>query len=53
MLRGFVLIDLESYSVFGIRKSRFFKILKLFLIILKPFLRVTGLLDKGYLLAFK
>lgn len=53
LLRGFVLIDLESYSVFTIGKSRFFKILKLFLIILKPFLRVTGLLDKGYLLAFK
>jgi SAM-dependent methyltransferase len=53
LLRGFVLIDLKSYDIFLARQSRFFRTIKLFLTILKPLLKITGSLRKGYILAFK
>jgi len=53
LLRGFVLINLKSYDIFLARQSRFFKTIKLFLTILKPLLKITGSLRKGYILAFK
>jgi SAM-dependent methyltransferase len=53
LLKGFVLIDLKSYDIFLARQSRFFRTIKLFLTILKPLLKITGSLRKGYILAFK
>jgi SAM-dependent methyltransferase len=53
LLRGFVLIDLNSYDIYLAWQSRFLGAIKLFLTILKPLLKVTGILEKGYILAFK
>jgi|GEM_PF-1665228 SAM-dependent methyltransferase len=53
LLRGFVLIDLKSYDIYLACRSRFLRAIKLFLTILMPLLKVTGILEKGYILAFK
>jgi SAM-dependent methyltransferase len=53
LLRGFVLIDLNSYDIYLAWQSRFLRVLKLFLTILMPLFKVTGILEKGYILAFK
>jgi hypothetical protein len=53
MLRGFVLVDLKSYDIYPAWQSRFLKVIKLLLTILKPLLKMTGILEKGYILAFK
>jgi SAM-dependent methyltransferase len=54
LLRGFVLIDLESYDIYlAWQSSRFLRVLKLFLTILIPLLKITRILEKGYILAFK
>jgi hypothetical protein len=53
LLRGFMLIDLKNYDIYLARQSRFFRTIKLFLTILKPLLKITDSLRKGYILAFK
>jgi len=54
LLRGFVLIDLKSYDIYlAWQSSRFFWVIKLFLTILMPLLKITRILEKGYILAFK
>jgi SAM-dependent methyltransferase len=53
LLRGFVLIDLKSYDIYLAWQSRFLRAIKLFLTILKPLLKVTGILEEGYISAFK
>jgi 2-polyprenyl-3-methyl-5-hydroxy-6-metoxy-1,4-benzoquinol methylase len=53
LLRGFVLIDLKNYDIYLAHQSRFFRTIKLFLTILKPLLKITRILEKGYILAFK
>jgi 2-polyprenyl-3-methyl-5-hydroxy-6-metoxy-1,4-benzoquinol methylase len=54
LLKGFVLIDLESYDIYLAWQSlRFLRVIKLFLTILMPLLKITRILEKGYILAFK
>jgi 2-polyprenyl-3-methyl-5-hydroxy-6-metoxy-1,4-benzoquinol methylase len=54
LLKGFVLIDLESYDIYlAWQSSRFLRVIKLFLTILMPLLKITRILEKGYILAFK
>jgi len=53
MLRGFVLIDLKSYEIHLASQSHFLRAIKFILTVLKPLLKMTGILKKGYVLAFK
>jgi len=53
LLRGFVLVDLKQYDIYLAGDSPFLKAIKVFLTILKPLLKITKILEKGYILAFK
>lgn len=53
LLRGLVLVHLKNYDVYLASHSRFLRIIKFILIILKPLLIITRGFEKGYLLAFK
>jgi len=53
LLRGLVLIDLKSYDIHLASRSRFLRTIKFILTVLKPLLMMTGILKKGYILAFK
>ena len=53
LLRGLVMVDLKHYSIYLAGQSRFLKAIKILLTILKPILKVTKVLERGYLLAFK
>lgn len=53
LLRGLLLIDLKNYSIHLAEHSRFLKAVKILLMLLRPLLRMTKLLERGYLIAFK
>jgi len=53
LLRGLVMVDLKHYNIYLAGQSRFLKAIKILLTILKPILKVTKVLERGYLLAFK
>jgi len=53
LLRGLILVDLKRYEIHLAGHSTFLKMIKFILTVLKPLLRITGSLKRGYLLAFK
>mgnify|MGYP000052909739 CR=1 FL=1 len=53
LLRGLVMVDLKHYNIYLAGQSSFLRAIKVLLTILKPLLKVTRILEKGYLLAFK
>lgn len=53
LLRGFLLVDLKSYSILSIEGSIFLEAIRFALNILKPLLKVTRILERGYMLAFR
>jgi len=53
LLRGLILVDLKRYDIYIAGCSRFLKTVKVFLTILKPLLKISKILEKGYILAFK
>ena len=52
LLRGLVLVDLKNYDIHLASRSRFLRVIKFILKVLKPLL-MTGILKRGYVLAFK
>lgn len=53
LLRGLLLVNLKSYEVLTAGSSSFLSFLSLTLKLLRPILKLTKLLERGYLLAFK
>ena len=53
LLRGFILTNLSDYVVLLASSSMFFKTIRIVLTALRPMLKVTRLLEKGYLLVLK
>jgi len=47
------MVDLKHYNIYLAGQSLFLRAIKALLTILKPLLKVTRILEKGYLLAFK
>ncbi|MCX8161516.1 MAG: class I SAM-dependent methyltransferase, partial [Candidatus Bathyarchaeota archaeon] len=53
LLRGFILISLNDCKILLASDSKFFKIVRILLRLLKPILKSISLLERGYILAFK
>ena len=52
LLRGLILVDLRRYDIYLAGHSLFLKTVKVFLTI-KPLLKISKILEKGYILTFK
>lgn len=53
LLRGFILVGLNDYKILLALDSRFFKVARFFLYLLKPILKAIKFFERGYILAFK
>jgi len=53
LLRGFILVGLNDYKILLALDSRFFKVARFFLYLLKPILKAMKFFERGYILAFK
>lgn len=53
LLRGLILIELGEYRVLLASESKFFRVIRVLLYLLKPLLKAVGILERGYVLVFR